>query len=338
MLAVLAVLAGCSDGGDGESGDGEAAEGATTTSAGPMSGDLRIANLNVLHGLPLGNCPPETAGCQAAARLDAVWTFVEDAGCPDVLTFQEVGPEQQRGIPETLPDVCGGVYRVASETGRLPTEQWILTSLPVERTASTALAGISRSAQLVTVQSDLGPVDVVTTHFVADIDDGPCTGELCPSGLCEPGTEAGECNAIEVLDFVSREADPDTPTVLAGDLNDEVTGPRLARLLDAGFVDVWTLAGNDECEPSTSTNCTSGQRGDGPYDGLDVPTSTRDSRIDFVLVRTPDDCEVSADSPDDADGDGTSTGMFAGEPFDPPVAGVVWASDHTGVQADLSCG
>jgi hypothetical protein len=29
--------------------------------------------------------------------------------------------------------------------------------------------------------------------------------------------------------------------------------------------------------------------------------------------------------------------MFAAEPFDPPIDGIFWPSDHAGVQAELTC-
>ena len=36
------------------------------------------------------------------------------------------------------------------------------------------------------LDSELGPVDFVTTHFVASVDNLPCTAELC-GDLCEIG-------------------------------------------------------------------------------------------------------------------------------------------------------
>jgi endonuclease/exonuclease/phosphatase family metal-dependent hydrolase len=340
LVLIVATATSCSSSDDGETGTATTApEGSDTSgsAAEPASGDVRVVTYNLLHGLNLGaDCPPETQDCQAAARLDMTWALVEEAGCPDIIGLQEVGPTQQALIPASLGEVCDGAYSLVSADPQLPVEQWVLSSLPVVDAASEPISGISRSIQWVRLESDIGPVDFVTTHFVASIDNLPCTDELC-GDLCELGVEAGLCNPVEALDFIERHADPATPTILTGDLNASIDEPRLTALVDAGFVDVWTLAGNPECDPATGDACTSGLSGDGPYAGLDRPTNNRSSRIDFVLVRAPDSCDLAVDGPDDGDGDATVTGIFAGEPVDPPIEGVYWPSDHTGVQADLSC-
>ena len=258
----------------------------------------------------------------------------------DIVGLQEIGPAQIELIPAALPDACDGAYELVSERPNLPVEQWVLSSLPVLDAQTETISGVTRTVPWVRLDSPLGPIDFYTTHFVAGIDNLPCTADLCPgitAGLCDPEMDTGECNPLETVDFIDRTADPNTLTILTGDLNAEIDEPRITTITDEGFVDVWTLAGNEACDPETAENCTSGQSGEGPFDGLDIADSTRDERIDFVLVRAPDDCELSVEGPDDTDGDGTSTGMFAGEPFDPPVEGIFWPSDHTGVQADLSC-
>lgn len=339
-LVVALAASACSSSDDGGSSTATSDAAVTTTSAATTADDpdVRVVTFNLLHGLFLGSdCPEETAGCQADARLDMTWDLIEEAGCPEIIGLQEVGPSQQERIPATLPDVCDGSYAVVSADPALPVEQWVLSSLPVLDSASEPISGISRSIQWVRLDSAIGPVDFITTHFVASIDNLPCTDELC-GDLCEIGVEAGLCNPVETLDFVERHADPATMTILTGDLNATIDEPRMITLTDAGFADVWTLADNDECDPGDGSNCTSGLSGDGPYAGLDQPANTRDSRIDYVLVRAPDDCRVQVDTPTDGDGDQTPTGMFAGEAFDPPIEGVYWPSDHTGVQADLWCG
>jgi len=338
VLALALVTVSCSDDGDGED---DAADGEETPEE--SVADITVVNLNVLHGLPLGNCPDETESCNAAARVDMMFDLLEQAGCPDIVGLQELAPAQFELIPAGLPDVCDGAYELVSERPNMGVEQWVLSSLPVLDAQTEVISGITRTVPWVRLDSALGPIDFYTTHFVAGIDNVPCAEnqDFCPGiakGLCDLEMETGECNPLETVDFIDRTADPNTLTILTGDLNATIDEPRITTITDEGFVDVWTLAGNDECDPETAENCTSGQTGDGPFDGLDIPDNTRDQRIDFVLVRAPDDCDLRADGPDDPDGDGTSTGMFAGEPFDPPVDGVYWVSDHTGVQADLSCG
>jgi hypothetical protein len=261
---------------------------------------------------------------------------VVEAGCPHVLTFQEVGPAQRELLPVLLPEICDGEYERVSDRLDLPVEQWIVSTLPVGRAASAPISGVSRSVQLVVLESDWGLVNVATTHFVASIDNLPCNTELCTE-ICEPGVEAGACNPREVLAFLDAEAEPSAPTLLTGDLNAEITEPRLVTLTDAGFTDLWVEAGNPECDPGTTTGCTSGIHGEGPYDGLDTPVRTFSERIDFVLARIPDTCRLDLDSPEDDDGDGTSTGPFSDGPAPETRSGIYWASDHGGVQVDLSC-
>lgn len=290
---------------------------------------MTVANLNLLHGLSLGdNCPEETAGCQAVARLGLVMDAVEAAGCPEVLTFQEVGPEQQELIPDLLPELCDGTYEVVSERPGLPVEQWILSTLPSLGAVSQPISGLSRSAQLVTLESDFGPVDVVTTHFVADIDNLPCNDELC-GDLCTIGEPAGDCNPLEVIDLVEREADPDTPTILTGDFNAELDEERIAMLRNGGFFDTVRAATQLECVPANGQLevCTSGIDGPGPYEGLDRPDRTFDRQIDFIMLqRTARDCRF-----------GPVTGPWLDQPAAEPVDGVYWASDHAGVVTQFLC-
>jgi hypothetical protein len=321
IVAAIAVLAATACGGGGDDSPADLAS-------------ISIVNYNVLHGLPLGNCPEETEFCKAAVRLDMMWELIEtEANCPDVVALQEIAPLQAELIPPRLDEVCDGKYEIVSESSGFPVEQWILSSLPVLDAATEQISGAVRSIQWVSLDSDLGPIDLYATHFVASIDDFPCDEGICAPGLeagvCDLGMTTGECNPLEALDFIDRTADPSTITILAGDLNASIDDERIVTITDAGFVDVWELAGLAECDPDTGLHCTSGQLGEGPYDGLDIVDNTRDSRIDFVLVRAPDDCELAV-----AEG---ATGIFAGEPFDPPVDGIFWPSDHAGVRTAVGC-
>jgi len=48
---------------------------------------LRIATLNVLHGLA---CPPATANCRLSDRIALLGQWILDRNCPDVIALQEV--------------------------------------------------------------------------------------------------------------------------------------------------------------------------------------------------------------------------------------------------------
>jgi hypothetical protein len=327
----------------------------TASTVAPAAGeqvDLRLITVNLLHGLELpGSCAPGLDQCDAPTRLAMLWSQIEGAGCPDVVALQEVSPRQQELVPATIADLCGGRYTLVREDLGPPDQEMILTSLPVLEEGFVDLSGPPWTAHWARLGTPVGPVDVFATHYASNSFNPPCgpdpaaidgCADVCPVGLL-----MGDCNAVETLAFLDERFGDDGARIqlVVGDLNKPLGDPRIATLTDAGFVDVWLLAGNPECDPATGVGCTCCVGGDGRYDGLEVRDHVLSSRIDFVLVRVAD-CELVADSPTDADGDGTATGLFATGPVDEPVAGpnwspvdgegLWWSSDHQGVQADLT--
>jgi hypothetical protein len=82
--------------------------GAALPSVGRADPDLTVVNLNVLHGLNCG------AGlCRVSDRTDLLFQWIEDAGCPDVVTLQEVSTFENSNldaINARYPSACGGQY------------------------------------------------------------------------------------------------------------------------------------------------------------------------------------------------------------------------------------
>ena len=348
LLAVGALASACSSTATAPTEDAQpetaAVPSTTSTSVAPAE-DLRVVTLNVLHGLPLpDSCGTETDFCQAPDRIDLLWTAIEDdAGCPDVIALQEIGPRQKELVPDRLGDLCAGDHDLLfTDTGN-PDQEMILTTLPVVEDSYVEIAGPPWTAHWARLDSDIGVVDVYASHFASSAFNPDCTrgdeATSCPPE-CPTGIEMGSCNAIEAVAFLDGLADGADVQLLVGDLNKEVDDPRIELILDAGFVDTWLLAGNPECGPVEPTACTSGVSGDSPLDGLDQADQELDSRIDFILARPRAGCELVVDGPGDDDDDGTATGLFAAGPLDPPVNGLAWFSDHQGVQADLGldCG
>lgn len=334
-LTVISMAAACSDSPDSLPGDDGSPGASGSTTPGGSSPDLRLVTLNLLHGLPYVACSPESDSCQAADRLDGLFGLIEaEAGCPDVVGLQEIGPEQKELIPANLGELCEGSYEMLFEDEGSVDETMVLTSLPVVEHRSVEISGPPWTAHWARLDSDLGPVDFLTTHFASDSYNPECTPEVC-SPVCPTGIEMGTCNAIEVVDFLDENADPEGITIVTGDLNQSLDHPRIRTITDAGYEDMWLEAGEPECDPATGVGCTCCIEGDDGLEGLATPEKTFSGRIDFVLARSSDTCELVVDSPDD--GDGTATAIFAGEPLDPPINGVYWVSDHAGVQADLAC-
>ncbi|MDH4168289.1 MAG: hypothetical protein OEW42_01740 [Acidimicrobiia bacterium] len=320
-----------------------ATEPATTTSAAVTvlgateSRDVRVATINLLHGLELpDSCAPGTDQCAAPARLAMLWDRIEtEVGCPDVVALQEISARQWTLVPATLTDLCGGRYEMLGEDHGGPDQEIILTDLEVLDERFVPLSGPVWSAHWAQLDSDIGVIDVFATHYASSAFNPDCDGsELC-SDFCEVGVEMGTCHAAETLAFLDQNADPTGVTLVIGDLNKTIDDPRLQTLTDEGFVDVFTLADLPECDPATGEWCTSGIGSDSDLDGLDDPDQRFESRIDFILVRST--CGPAVDGADDADGDGTPTGLWANTPSPEPVDGVVWPSDHAGVVADLTC-
>ena len=317
--------------------DSSAPDTATTPSSPP--GDVTMVAINVLHGL---FCPAETDACQAPDRLDLLWNEIESAGCPDLVGLSEIGPRQGELVPAALPSLCDGRYELVWDPvaqGQEADREMILSAVPVLEHAYVDLAAFPWGAHWAKVQTDIGIVDFATTHFASSANNPPCTPEVCPP-ICEMGVEAGTCHAVQLVEFLQQRGTPGATWIVSGDLNRKITDSRLAPLLRAGYLDVWELGGNPECDPTTGEGCTcciGSETEDYDGGGLRDPSGERSSRIDFVLVRVDDArCRAVVDPVDDADGDGTGTGPFAFAAAEPPVNGVLWPSDHSGVQADLS--
>ena len=325
-IAALALFIAACTGGSGDDADrsdsspsSEASE--STKGAGPS---VRAVTLNVLHGL---FCDPETDSCHAQTRSELVATALEDAGCPELVGLQEIGPRQEEVMPAAMAEVCNGDYELAWEGQPSPDRAMTFTTLPIIDRTYLDLAAFPWEAYRIRVESDLGPIDFLTTHFASSANNPDCTAEECPPP-CPVGISSNECNAIEVLDFYDANTEGAVLQIVSGDLNSTPGTPTIVTFTDAGFVDAWLEAGRAECDETNEEGCTGGRdRPDNLLDGLDVPEGRYSSRIDFILARPSADCDLS-----------TMAEGFLFEPLDEPVDELFWASDHAGVLVDLSCG
>jgi endonuclease/exonuclease/phosphatase family metal-dependent hydrolase len=297
-------------------------EGSATISGGASATKpLRVATLNVLHGQ---FCPAETDFCHAADRADLVARALEAAGCPQLVGLQEVGLRQEDEVPRAVDDVCGGRYKIAWQSVDSPDREMVLTTLPIRDRGYLDITNFPWEAYWVRVKTVLGPVEFLTTHFAASVNNPLCTPEICPP-VCPAGITTNHCHAIEVVDFFAARPDARLQ-IVAGDLN-AFGGPTLATFTDAGFADAWLEAGRAECDQETSRGCTGGRpRPANPLDGLDVSDGRYTVRLDYVLVRSTRDCKLRV-----------RVEPLLAEPLERPYRGLYWASDHAGVVADLRC-
>ena len=314
----------------------------TTTEAPADPTNIEVATINVLHGFPppISGCAQYTDNCLAPIRVDILWQYLEDeVGCPEIVALQEISPRWFEIIPEKLPALCDGEHVLLTDNVGQIDQEMILTTLRVIDHARTELAGAPIwSAHWAQLDAGNGLiVDVFATHYASSAFNPPCDNSQpvtsCPS-YCPADSDLGSCHPFQTLDFLADRAAPKSLVLIVGDLNKEIDDPRIQTLIDAGFIDTHLAADNAECASTGGPNCTSGIGGSSDLDGLDLAEQTPRSRIDFVLAAPPVGCELLIDV-DDADGDGTHTGLWADKPLDEPVEGLYWASDHTGVQADI---
>lgn len=314
-----------------------AVAGATATSAGAAEPDsVRIVNLNLLHG---AFCPPETDGCRAPDRVALLMEQLEAADCPEVVGLQEINANLARLLGRAVPKTCDGEYDVVlgGKPKSLDTER-VLTTLPVRSTKVAKLSGGFRTASRVVLASPIGPLVLVVTHQDGDPEGKP-PGPPCRN--CPPPCKAVQanifaCQTVVASTLADGAGGAKATRVLMGDFNFTPTNARYQGLLADGWVDTYVAAGNPECDPATSTGCSSG-RDDKSLESLQDPTKRQVERIDFIFVKSPKGCAVATDPVGDPNGNGVGTGLWNDEPTTDGPSGLAWTSDHTGVAADLTC-
>jgi endonuclease/exonuclease/phosphatase family metal-dependent hydrolase len=307
--------------------------------------DVTAANLNVLHGL---NCDLTTRNCRVADRSTLLFQFVVASGCPDVITFQEIFFRWSTLIAGYQTEACPFDYsRVYSITGLGVDDQMILSRYPVVEQEVLLLYRDFRSLTYARIDHPIGPLDVVTTHLASSSDrgDDPCA-EDCPSECVAAGAvTVRDCQAVQVAEYLEERHDVEGPALVAGDFNAPPGSFIYNQFAGRGWVDAYLAAGNPECDPLTGAGCTSG-RIDDALEQLEQRASNENERIDFIFTVPPaagSSCAMRIEPSGDPDGDGTSTGLFAGEsnPFSetcgPMPEPICYPSDHQGVQLDLEC-
>lgn len=285
---------------------------------------VSVLSQNLLHGYA---CGEETGGCELTARLDLFAEQVSES-CPDLVGLQEMNQEMITDLRADLPELCEGAYEMVGTADPGLDREVVLSSLPVTGHERFRLAGPFRSALWVRVASDVGVVDLWTTHLASGSDDGACTESSCPPP-CSLEDTLNSCQARQIIELAEDRRVEEGVVVIAGDLNATVAEPTIAALLDAGYLDTHLEAGNAECDPATGDQCTSGRDDESMADLAD-PSSLQVERIDYVLLDAPSRCSVAE-----------GTGLFEPEASEPVAtqAGTVpvFASDHTGVLAVIEC-
>lgn len=307
---VVLLTAACSSDGD----PAPAADRAPST-------EYSVVSQNLLHGIA---CAEDSNRCALDDRVALFAAQLEAGGCPDAVSVQEANQTTVDLLTAALPTLCDGAYELAWDGDAGIDREVVLTSDEVVGMARFRLAGPLRTAFLVRLATEVGVVDLWSTHLASDSDDRACDAASCPPP-CEAADSLQTCQARQVEALARDQAPSDALVLVVGDLNAEPGEPTVTALTEAGFVDSHLAAGNDECDPATGRSCTSG-RVDDDLSDLTDSGSQQTQRIDYVLYGAARGCAAEP---------GTGVFQEAGGPDNP--AGLVHPADHSGVVAVLAC-
>jgi endonuclease/exonuclease/phosphatase family metal-dependent hydrolase len=307
--------------------------------------DITLANLNLLHGI---FCPAQTQSCRLDDRLGLLADWIEHAGCPDVVTLQEIWPTSLALLEERVDTICPFSYELVQGANVLGVDdETVLSRYPVRESAQLLLFGDFRNVLLTRIDHPEGPLDVFSTHLASGSDGarGPC-GPQCPSECVAAGaTTLRECQAVQMAEWIEEVHVGPEPALISGDFNARPGSFEYLQFTDRGWSDVYLEAGNPECDPSSGVGCTSGREDESLAD-MESPALGESVRIDFIFLvpaGPASNCAGIIEPAGDPDGDGTATSLFADAPTPfadtcgPLPAAICWPSDHVGVQVDLGC-
>jgi len=294
---------------------------------------VTLADLNILHGI---FCPTDTNQCRFGSRLELLFRWIEDAGCPDVVTLQEVTLPQAPTLLDALPSLCAGVYEAVYVGQNFFDDELHLVRHPVTAVEAPTLYPGFRTALWTRLDHPLGPLDVFSTHLAATGDGAQrgCGRDCPPECVAAEASNTRQCQSVQMAAFVAARHDVPTPALVAGDLNEPPGSFVWHELADRGWTDAYLAAGRPECDPLTGVGCSSG-RFDAGLSDLESPESREVERIDYVFLVPPaaGSCAI----------DPEFTGVFADHPnpfaaaCGPAPGPPCWPSDHEGMQIGLDC-
>lgn len=307
--------------------------------------DLTVADLNILHGIA---CPRSTRSCRLEERIDLLFQWIVRAGCPDVVTLQEVSTQAQPLLTARLADACPFEYAfVYKRTSLGVDDEMVLSRFPIVTSEVHPLYHGFRTVLFARIDHPIGAVDIFSTHLASSSDGAqlPCEGDCPPECVAAGAATVRECQSVQMAGFVAARHDVPGPAVATGDYNASPDSFVYDQFTSRGWTDVYLAAGNPECDPLTGVGCTSGRQ-DEDLSELESSASNEDERIDYIFLIPPASgsaCAATIDSGVDGDGDGLATRIFADDPnpfapaCGPAPEPICWPSDHEGMQLDLNC-
>ena len=271
--------------------------------------ELLVVNQNILHGIT-DEDPEAQPYDRFAERIELLAAALAEQP-PDIIFLQEVfhGGEDYGDVRGTLLEALGEEYTtVFGDILGAPIDegglgQLTITRFPVLSSENRHIGGV-RSMHHVALQTESGVIDVYVVHL--------------------EGTEPDRQLAIDeietVLAFIEETRSGTGPVILAGDFNAVPGDPSIQMVLEAGFVDALADGGDATCESAGDPGCTSDTAPLG-----DNPENLTSRRIDFIFVMSGEELSIEV----------KQAGLFGNTPFPTDDGGLLWISDHIGVQAVL---
>lgn len=281
---------------------------------GGTSVELLIIDQNILHGL-IDEDPAAEPHDRFPERIELLSNALAEAQ-PDVIMLQEVRSDgdPSTGYPEArqvLQDALGSDYQavfgnfLGEAIGTDGLGQVTITRLPIVASENRSVSAI-RSAVHVAVQTDLGIVDLYNVHLEG-------TG-----AVLDVEGDAAVVEIDNVIAFIRETRSGSGPVIVAGDFNAEPRDPSIVAFVDkGGFLDTLGEAGDAACDAQGDAGCSNSTIPLG-----DNPENLADVRFDYVFVLPGDDVNIEVVSAD----------RFQDEPVDVGGGGLLWLSDHIGMQ------
>jgi endonuclease/exonuclease/phosphatase family metal-dependent hydrolase len=303
----------------------------------------------VLHGFDCDSPEVNTEQCRVSERIALLRDHLIAAGCPDLVSLQEVinaefAPTAEGQpvasilllIEAELPNLaaaCGFTYRLVYEPHLTPPlkisetdEEVILSRYPVLQTGTRILYGplvklgiFARHVLYARVDHPSGEIDVYTTHlasggdFATKICGAPCPVE------CDNEDTVRACQAEQLALYVEQTRGANNLALISGDFNAVPGSTEYQTMTSRGWLDSHLAAGQPECDSTTGIGCSSGRNSS--LEDIERLALNVSDRIDYIFVALPQDNNLCTSSRQSGQQQATlgayeieSAGLFADKP------------------------
>jgi len=297
---------------------------------------VTVASISLLDGALCDDT------CRLEDRVDLLMDWIEARGCPDMVALQQVWEPTAALLEARLDAPCEFSYELIHDGDSWEEgDEALLSRYSATEVQLLDLQDGLRHMLHARLDHPVGSLDVFVTQLASGAEGGPDPCEGCPNECIAAGAQTlRDCQAVQVWQRVRENTDD--LAVVAGDFVEPPDSFLYDLYMGHNWIDLYLEADNPECDPTTGVGCTSGREGLDLTD-LETPDPGTEARSDHVFLTGPSADQCLIDGPDDEDGDGVETRLFAdlpnpfGDACGSSPSPVCWPSDHVGVQVDLNC-